>query len=119
LEDSLPLDLIMRADPADPLLVGVAEHAVAGELIMGQAVRRERAGRPLVTLMRSLLLLRARPQQGSPVGDISRLSIRTPVLAGVSRVVRRPASWAESLLGAVDQSALLGLTACLRELRAN
>lgn len=35
LEDSRPLDRLTRADP---LLVGVAEHAVEGELIMGQAV---------------------------------------------------------------------------------
>jgi hypothetical protein len=145
LEDSRPLDLIMRADPADPLLVGVAEHAVEGELIMGQAIRRETAGRPFVTLMRSLLLPRARLQQGSPVGDIPRLlelivpgfddfvrhsnpgfrrpgtlllpmSIRIPVLAGVSLVARRPTIWAESLLGAVNQSAQSGLTACFTEL---
>jgi hypothetical protein len=48
LEDSRPLNLLMRADPADPLLVRVAESAAEGELIMGQAVRRERAGRPFV-----------------------------------------------------------------------
>jgi TniQ len=145
LEDSRPLNLLMRADPAGSLLVRIAEHAAEGELIMGRAVRRKRAGGPLVTLMRSLLLPRARPQQGSPVADIPRLlemvvpgfddflrhsypgfrrpgtlllpmSIRIPVLAGVSRVARRPTGWAESLLGAVDQSALLGLTACFREL---
>jgi hypothetical protein len=138
----------MSADPDDPLLVRVAGHAAEGERIMGQAVRRESAGRPLVALMRSLLLPRARPQQGAPAADIPRLlelvvpgfddflrhsnpifrrpgtlllpmSIRIPVLAGVSRVARRPADWAESLLGAVDQSALLGLAASFRELGAN
>ncbi len=148
LEDSRPLNLLTRADPADPLLAEVAEHAAEGELIMGQAVRRERAGRPFVTLMRSLLLPRARPQQGLPVADIPRLlelvvpgfddflrhsnpsfrrpgtlllpmSIRIPVLAGVSRVARRPAHWAESLLSAVSQSALLRLTACFSELGAD
>jgi len=146
LEDSRPLNLLTRADPADPLLVRVAEHAAEGALIMGQAVRRERAGRPFVTLMRSLLLPRARTQQA--VEDIPRLlelvvpgfddflrrsnpsfqrpgtlllpmSIRIPVLAGVSRVARRPADWAESLLSAVGQGALFGLTACFPELGAN
>ena len=47
------------------------------------------------------------------------MSIRIPVFAGVSRVARRPADWAESLLSAVGQSALSGLTACFRELGAN
>jgi hypothetical protein len=148
LEDARPLNLIMRADPADPLLVGVAEHAAEGELIIGQAVRRNRSGTPFVTLMRNLLLPRARQQQGSPVADIPRLlemvvpgfddflrhlspgfrrpgtlllpmSIRIPVLAGVTRVARRPTDWVESLLGAVGQSALAGLTACFRELGVN
>jgi hypothetical protein len=124
----------------------VAEHAAEGELIMGQAIRRNRA--PFVTLMRSLLLPQARPQQRPPVADIPRLvemvepgfddflrhsspgfrrpatlllpmSIRIPVLAGATRVARRPADWAERLLGAVGQSALAGLTACLRELAVN
>lgn len=148
LEDSRPLNLLMRADPADPLLVQLAEHAAEGERIMGQAVRRERAGGSFVILMRSLLLPRARPQQASRVAEIPRLlemvvpgfddflrhsypgfrrpgtlllpmSIRIPVLAGVSRVARRPADWAESLLSAVGQSALLGLTECFREIGAN
>ena len=147
LEDSRPLNLIMRADPADPLLVGLAESAAEGERIMGQAVHRERAGRPFVNLMRSLLLPRARPQQGSPAADIPRLlelvvpgfddflrhsnpgfrrpstlllpmSIRIPVLAGVGRVASRPADWADSLLSAVAQSALSGLVSCFRELGA-
>jgi hypothetical protein len=39
----------------------------------GQAVRRNRAGTPFVTLMRSLKLPRARPLQRSPVADIPRL----------------------------------------------
>jgi hypothetical protein len=141
LEDSRPLNLLTSADPTDPLLVRVAEHAAEGELIMVQAVRRERAGRPFVTLMRSLPLPRARPQ-GSPVGDVPRplemvvpgfddflrhsnpgfrrpgilllpMSIRIPVLAGVSRVARRPADWAESLLSAFAKAA------CFRELGTN
>ncbi len=146
--DSRPLNLLNRADPADLLLVRVAEHADEGELIMEQAVRRERPNGPLITLMRNLLLPRARPTQTSSAADIPRLlemvvpgfddfprnsspgfrrpgtlllpmSIRVPVLAGVARVARRPAYWAESLLGAVGDSARSGLRACFQKLGAN
>lgn len=40
----------------------VAQHAAEGEMIMGQAVRREPPNGPVTTVMRSLLLPRARPQ---------------------------------------------------------
>jgi hypothetical protein len=130
----------MRANPADPLLVRLAKHAAEGELIMRQAARRERARRPFISLMRSLLL-RALPQQGLSVADIPRLlelvmprfdgslkpgfrrpgtlllpvSIRIPVLAGVSRVARRPADLAEA---PSIKAPYWSLTACFRELEA-
>jgi len=147
-EDARPMNRLSRADPADPLLVTVAERATEGERIMGQAVRRESPNGPLTTLMRSLLLPRARPQQISSIADIPRLldvvvpgfdeflrnaspcfrrpgtlllpmSVRIPVLAGVASVAGRPAYWAERLLGVVDDSHRSGLAACFRELGAN
>jgi hypothetical protein len=149
MEDSRPLNLLTRANPADPLLVRSADNAGRGEVIMGQAVRRGRPNEPVIALMRSLLLPRAsRPRQASSAADIPRLleivvpgfdaflrdsnsgfrrpgtlllpmSIRIPVLAGVARVMRRPADWAESLLGAVPEGARSELAACLRELVAS
>ena len=149
MEDARPLNRLTRADPADPLLLKVADGAGEGELIMGQAVRHGRPRAPVIALMRSLLLPRiSRPRQVPSVTDKPRLleivvpgfdqflrhsnpdfrrpgtlllpiSIRIPVLAGVARVMRHPADWAERLLGAVAGSGRPDLEACFRQLIAN
>ena len=130
------------------LTVRVAEHARQGELMVTRAARLGRPGKPIVTLMRSLLLPQAsRPREASSAGEISRLldtvvpgfdrflhhshpgfrrpgtlllpiSIRIPVLAGVAQVASRPDHWAESLLGAAAETARPGLPECLREITA-
>lgn len=75
--------------------------ALAGRTpLMFAAARRARLADKLVH----------QPHQGSS---------NTVLQQVVCRVARRPADWAESLLGAVDQSAQLGLAACFRELAAN
>jgi hypothetical protein len=148
MEDCRALNLLARVDAADPLLVAVAEHAAEGELIVDHAVRCERLGGPIITLMRSLLLPRMRPQQETLVADLPRLlelvvpgfddflrlsspyfrrpgtlllpmNIRIPVLAGVARVARQPAHWVEGLIAAVGDSARSALASCFLELGAS
>jgi hypothetical protein len=46
------------------------------------------------------------------------ISVRIPLLAGLAEVARRPDYWAESLLGAVAETARPGLEACFRGLMA-
>ncbi len=145
LDDCRPMNMLNRANPADPLLARVAEHAAEGEMILEEAVRRNPQDGSAITLMRSLLLPRAHPWQASPTADIPRLlnvvitgfddflrdtspgfrrpgtlllpmSVRIPVLAGVARVVRRPSHWTERLLPAVGDSARPALAGCLRAL---
>lgn len=148
MEDSRPLNLLTRTDPGNPFLVRVAELARQGELMVTRAARLGRPGKPVIALMRSLLLPRAsRSREASSAGEIPRLldtvvpgfdrflhqshpgfrrpgtlllpiSIRIPVLAGVAEVASRPRHWAESLLGAVAETARPGLVACFSELMA-
>jgi hypothetical protein len=132
------MNMLNRANPADPLLARVVEHAAEGEMILEEAVLRNPQGGSAFTL-----LPRAHPWQASPTADIPRLlnvvitgfddflrdtspgfrrpgtlllpmSVRIPVLAGVARVVRRPSHWTESLLPAVGDSARPALAGCLR-----
>ncbi len=146
LDDCRPMNMLNKANPADPLLARVAEHAAEGEMILEEAVRRDPPGGSAITLMRSLLLPRAHPWQASPTADIPRLlnvvipgfddflrdtspgfrrpgtlllpmSVRIPVLAGVARVARQPSHWTERLLSTVGDSARPGLAACFRALR--
>jgi hypothetical protein len=44
------------------------------------------------------------------------ISVRIPVLAGIAQVISRPDRWAETLLGAVTETARPGLAECLRRL---
>ncbi len=148
MEDSRPLNMLTRTDPADPLFLRVAEHARQGELMMTRAAHLGRPSEPIVALMRSLLLPRTScPRETSSATEIPRLldtvvpgfdrflhqtypgfrrpgtlllpiSIRVPVLAGVAQVASRPDHWAESLIGAVAETARPGLAACFRELMA-
>jgi hypothetical protein len=148
MEDSRPLNLLTRTDPAAPLLVRVAEHARQGELMMTRAASLGRLNKPVVALMRSLLLPRtSRPGERSSTGEIPRLldavvpgfdrflhqshpgfrrpgtlllpiSIRIPVLAGVAHVASRPDHWTDGLLGAVAETARPGLADCFRRLMA-
>lgn len=148
LEDARPLDMLRRVDAVHPLLVEVAEHARRGEAMLTRATRLGRAGRPVVALMRNLLLTRARsPQETFAAGEVPRLldavvpgfdrflyqshpgfrrpgtlllpiSVRIPVLAGVALVTRRPKVWAEALLGAAAETARPALAACFRDLMA-
>jgi hypothetical protein len=112
---------------------------------MAQAIGRERIGKPVINLMRSLLLPRPRLQPASPIADIPRLleilvpgfddflsgvwpgfrrpptlllpmSIRIPVLAGVARVMHHPDHWAEALIRAAGENDQAALAGCLREL---
>jgi hypothetical protein len=137
------MNMLNRANPADPLLARVAEYAAEGEMILEEAVRRNPQDGSAITLMRSLLLPRAPPWQASSTADIPRLlnvvitgfdnflrdtspgfrrpgtlllpmCVRIPVLAGVARVVRRPSHWTERLLPAVGDSARPALAGCLR-----
>lgn len=148
MEDSRPLDRLTRADPTDPLLVGVAGPARRGELMMTSATREGRQGNPLIVLMRSLLLPLASHLRGASFdGETPRLldmivpgfdafihhwhpgfrrpgtlllplSIRIPVLAGVAYVASQPDRWVESLLGAVSEIARPRLAECLRDVMA-
>ena len=115
---------------------------------MTRAIRSGRPDRPVVALMRSLLLPRAsRLRKASFAGQIPRLldvvvpgfdrflhqsipdfrlpgtlllpiSVRMPVLAGIAQVISRPDRWAEGLLGAVAETARPGLAECFRLLTA-
>jgi hypothetical protein len=145
LEDSRTMNLFNRADPANPLLIDATEHAAKGELIMAQAIGRERLGKPVINLMRSLLLPRPRIQPACPIADIPRLleilvpgfddflssiwpgfrcpptlllpmSIRIPVLAGVARVMQRPKYWSETLVNAANENEKAALAECLEGL---
>ena len=148
MEDSRPFNVLTRTDPANRLLMRVAEHARQGELVMTRAVRLGGRSNPVVTLMRGLLLPRAScPRAASSAGEIPRLldtdvsgfdrflyqsypgfrrpgtlllpiSIRIPVLVGVAQVASRPDHWTECLIGAVAETARPGLAACFRELMA-
>jgi hypothetical protein len=146
-EDARPMNRLERANPADPLLVRVADDAFEGERIITQGVRHQANG-PLTTLMRSLLLPRARPRQTPSIQGIPRLldvvvpgfdeflrtaspgfrvpgtlllpiSLRIPVLAGIARVARRLNYWPERLLGAAGDGHRSGLAACFKDLGAN
>ena len=146
MEDARPLNLLTRADPAHPFLQRLAAPARQGELTMTRAIRLGRPDRPVVALMRSLLLPRAsRLRKASCACQIPRLldmvvpgfdrflhqsipdvrlpgtlllpiSVRIPVLAGIAQVISRPDRWAETLLGAVAETARPGLAGCLRRL---
>jgi len=144
MEDARPLNLLMRADPAHPFLKRVAAPAQQGELMMTRAIRMGEPNIPLVSLMRCLLLPRARRSwKVWLAGEVPRLldavvpgfdrfvhqsnpgfrqpgtlllpvSIRIPVLAGIAR----PAHWVERLLGAVAATARPRLAECFRRLMA-
>jgi hypothetical protein len=146
MEDARPLNLVTRADPAHPFLRRVAAHAQQGELMMTRANRVDGPTKPVVVLMRSLLLPRAsRSREISFAGQTPRLldrvvpgfdrfllqsipdfrrpgtlllpiSIRIPVLAGIARVASQPDRWAESLLDAAPKTARPGLAECFRRL---
>jgi hypothetical protein len=146
--DARPFDLLARPDPANPLLVGVAEPARQGEQIMTRAVHLGRRGHPLLVLMRNLLLPRTSPMRGGPFADeiprlldvvlpgfdrflyrfypsfkrpstlLLPLSIRIPVLAGVACVASQPDHWADRLLSAVSEIARPRFAECLESLMA-
>jgi hypothetical protein len=146
MQDARPLNLLTRINPGHPLLARVAVHARQGELMMANAVVRGRTGRPLVALMRNLLLPRtSRPSDAWHAGQIPRLldavvpgfdrylrhshpdfrrpgtlllpiSIRIPVLAGVARVANRVDHWVDRLLSAAPPSTRRDLAACFQGL---
>ena len=148
MEDARPLNLLTRADPAHPFLKRVAAPAQQGELMMTRAIRMGEPNIPLVSLMRCLLLPRARRSwKAWLAGEVPRLldavvpgfdrfvhqsnpgfrqpgtlllpvSIRIPVLAGIAQVTNRPARWVERLLGAVAATARPRLAECFRRLMA-
>ena len=146
MQDARPLDLLTRIDPGHPLLDRVAVHARQGELMMVKAMRKGRTGKPLIALMRNLLLPRtSQPKEATHAGQIPRLldtvvpgfdrylrhshpdfrrpgtlllpiSIRLPVLAGVARVASRVDHWVDRLLSATPESAQRDLATCFRGL---
>jgi TniQ len=60
LEDARPMDLLIRVDASDPLLVRTAGRARLGEMLIDNGVRKAgRCGASLVELMRILMLPRA------------------------------------------------------------
>jgi hypothetical protein len=88
IEDSRPLNLLTRADPANPLLVRVAEYARRRELMMTRATRLARPDKPIFALMQSLLLPRAsRRREASSAGELPRLLDR--VVPGFDRFLHQ------------------------------
>jgi hypothetical protein len=74
MEDARPLNLLTRADPAHPFLKIVAARARQGELAITRATRIGRLDKPVMALMRILLLPRAfRSRETSFAGQIPRL----------------------------------------------
>ena len=121
---------LIRADPADPLLVQNGCNARGGELIMDRASRRHGGGSDYAALMRSLLsrqaprttvrektvatprlldlvvpgsenfFQRLAPENWPCAARLLPLSVRIPVLAGVAAVSRCPGHWIDKLAGA-------------------
>jgi hypothetical protein len=149
LEDFGLYTLLLRADPADALLVSIESNARDGERIMDRAFRRSSAGSAHTVLMRSLLLPQTtRPREAVAAAPVPQvldrvvpgaeeffqrlqpenwllsarflpLSVRIPVLAGIARVLSLPERWIDKLVGAVAPPHQASLLHCFRALSSS
>ncbi len=143
LEDFRLYTRLFRADPSDAFLVRIERSAREGEEIMDRESRRRGSADAHAALMRGLLLpqvprtgtrgptttprlldlvvpdtegffQRLQPENWPCTSRMLPLSIRVPVLAGVTAVSSRPDYWIGKLVSAAAPSAQAGLMHSIR-----